>query len=125
MQLSGAAEKIAKEIGGRGAIPFARFMELALYCPVYGYYEKEEDTIGRRGDYYTSVSVGSLFGELLGFQFAAWLGPEAQEGRGSGPNEPGAEPAEIVEAGAHRGELARDILSWMRRQQPGLFQRLT
>src|SRR5690242_17178325 len=49
-------------------------MDLALYCPVYGYYEKEMDTLGRRGDYYTSVSVGSLFGELLAFQFSDWLG---------------------------------------------------
>jgi len=38
-----------------------------------GYYEKEEDSIGRHGDFYTSVSVGSLFGELLGWQFAEWL----------------------------------------------------
>jgi len=45
-------------------------MELALYCPVYGYYEKEEDSIGRHGDFYTSVSVGSLFGGMLGWQFA-------------------------------------------------------
>jgi SAM-dependent MidA family methyltransferase len=110
MPLTGAAEKIAKEIEGRGAIPFARFMDLALYCPVYGYYEKEEDTIGRRGDYFTSVSVGSLFGELLAFRFAGWLGAEALE---------------IAEAGAHRGELARDILSWMRRRRAELFQRLT
>ena len=48
-----------------GTIPFARFMELALYCPVYGYYESEKDKIGRAGDFYTSVSVGPLFGELL------------------------------------------------------------
>ena len=125
MPLSGAAEKIAKEIASRGAISFARFMELALYCPVCGYYEKEEDTIGRRGDYYTSVSVGSLFGELLAFQFAEWLGAKAQPGAGLAPGEPSAEPVEIVEAGAHRGELARDILTWMRRQRQGLFQRLT
>jgi SAM-dependent MidA family methyltransferase len=125
MPLSGAAEKIAKEIASRGAVSFARFMGLALYCPVCGYYEKEEDTIGRRGDYYTSVSVGSLFGELLAFQFAKWLGVETLERSRSAPGEPGAEAVEIVEAGAHRGELARDILNWIRRHRPGLFQRLT
>ncbi|MFO1513045.1 MAG: hypothetical protein U1F83_09070 [Verrucomicrobiota bacterium] len=54
-------------------IPFARFMEIALYCPDCGYYEKENDNIGRRGDFYTSVSVGPLFGHLLAFQFAKWL----------------------------------------------------
>lgn len=84
-------------------------MELALYCPVYGYYEAEEDKIGRAGDYYTSVSVGPLFGELLAWQFAEWLG----EGE-----------TQIVEAGAHRGELARDILNWLRLNRPGVFERL-
>src|ERR1035441_6127471 len=72
-------QRIAGEIRDRGAITFARFMELALYCPNCGYYEKEEDIIGVRGDYYTSVSVGSLFGELLAFQVAEWL----QEGWGA------------------------------------------
>jgi SAM-dependent MidA family methyltransferase len=48
-------------------------MELALYCPESGFYERDGCRIGRCGDYYTSVSVGSLFGELLAFQFASWL----------------------------------------------------
>lgn len=119
-------------------------MELALYCPVYGYYETEGDKIGRRGDYFTSVSVGRLFGELLAFQFADWLetrpaGAECQEtgaechGKGHeqlGAREGGgmAEGAEagvqIVEGGAHRGELAGDILRWLRQERPGLFERL-
>src|SRR6266566_4759957 len=72
-QLNKVAEIISEEIAQRGSITFARFMELALYCPVYGFYELEQDTIGRRGDFYTSVSVGSLFGELLAWQFADWL----------------------------------------------------
>ena len=87
-------------------------MRLALYCPVYGYYEKEEDRIGRQGDYYTSVSVGSLFGELLAFQFAQWL-EEWESGA-----------VHIMEAGAHDGRLARDILTWMRKHRPDLFRRL-
>lgn len=123
--MNGVAEKITAEIESCGAIPFARFMELALYCPVYGYYEKEEDTIGRGGDYYTSVSVGPLFGELLAFQFAGWLETSAQP---QAPGSPSAvrctERAEIVEAGAHRGALACDILRWMRQQRPAVFQRL-
>lgn len=61
-------------------------MELALYCPNYGYYERQEDNIGCQGDYYTNASVGSLFGDLLAFQFAEWLEeieaphPEVKEG---------------------------------------------
>jgi SAM-dependent MidA family methyltransferase len=100
-------------------------MELALYCPVYGYYEKEEDTIGRGGDYYTSVSVGSLFGELLAFQFAGWLETQTRSQIPGSLSTAGCtEWVEIVEAGAHRGELAGDILRWMRQQRPAVFQRL-
>jgi SAM-dependent MidA family methyltransferase len=111
--LTEAAQIIAKAIRNKGPISLARFMELALYCPVCGYYEKEEDTIGRRGDYYTSVSVGGLFGELLGFQFAEWLA-EA----------PGKDAVQIVEAGAHGGELAGDVLRWLNGRRAQLFARL-
>ena|ERR1051326_8561491 len=89
-------------------------MRLALYCPVYGYYEKEEDTIGRNGDFYTSVSVGNLFGELLALQFADWLTECQSETL----------PVQIVEAGAHRGHLAKDVLTWLREHRPDLFHRL-
>ena len=67
------SEIIRREAAQRGVLPFARFMELALYCPVHGYYETKKDNPGRRGDFYTSVSVGELFGQLLAFQFAEWL----------------------------------------------------
>src|SRR5690349_12843749 len=105
-------------------------MELALYCPVYGYYEKEEDRIGRGGDFFTNVSVGSLFGELLACQFAQWLSVERPGSKAETPKAPhpdSAAPArppgrgQIVEAGAHRGVLARDILKWLRRERPALF----
>ena len=66
-------EKISAKVRAEGAIPFARFMELALYCPDCGFYEKEKDNIGKRGDFFTSVSVGELFGQLLAFQFSDWL----------------------------------------------------
>jgi SAM-dependent MidA family methyltransferase len=97
-----------------GALPFARFMELALYCPNLGYYEAKRDTVGRRGDFYTSVSVGNLFGELLAFQFAEWLEAiKSQDG-----------PLKIVEAGAHDGQLARDILTSTQSNRPALFGKL-
>jgi SAM-dependent MidA family methyltransferase len=106
------AEKITREITRRGSIPFSEFMELALYCPVYGYYEAEEDNLGRGGDFFTSVSVGPLFGQMLAFQFADWLAAL-----------PGAEKKlHLVEAGAHNGRLARDILGWLREHRPELFQ---
>jgi SAM-dependent MidA family methyltransferase len=112
--LNHLVEIISTEIKKGGAISFEEFMRLALYCPVYGFYEKEKDRIGRNGDFYTSVSVGKLFGELLAFQFADWLLECKSETR----------PVQIVEAGAHRGDLARDILTWFRAHRPELFQRL-
>jgi len=112
--LNSPGDEIRKEIAERGAIPFARFMELALYCPLCGYYEKNKDTPGQRGDFYTSVSVGPLFGELLAFQFAEWL-----------EELPVADCRWlIVEAGAHDGRLAKDILTWLRLRRLGLFERI-
>jgi len=107
------AETIRREIAA-GAISFARFMELALYCPQLGYYERNMDTVGRRGDYYTSASVGPVFGEMLAFQFAGWL-EEMREAGGE---------MRIIEAGAHDGKLAADILSWLKQRRPELFARL-
>jgi SAM-dependent MidA family methyltransferase len=113
-------EKIAEEIDRRGPIAFARFMELALYCPDCGYYEKEKDNVGRDGDFFTSVSTGSLFGELLALQFATW----AEEGRRK--TEGGGQRTElnIVEAGAHDGRLAGDILRGLHEQKSVAFERL-
>src|SRR6266404_4080794 len=98
-------------------------MELALYCPVYGYYEREGDTAGRSGDYYTSVSVGGVFGELLAFQFAEWLG-ESRVSSVEGGGSRAEAQMQIVEAGAHDGRLAKDILLWLREYRPQLFRRL-
>lgn len=122
------AEKLICEINEQGAIPFARFMELALYCPVCGYYEKEKDKLGRRGDFVTSVSVGSLFGELLACQFAEWLNglriAESAKIRDSHTPRSSQHACRIIEAGAHDGQLARDILTWLGRHQPDLFAQL-
>lgn len=105
-------------------------MELALYCPECGYYEKEKDNIGRRGDFFTSVSVGSLFGELLAFQFAEWLGKEGgcagpeRASRSGEPRTSNQTAVKIVEAGAHDGRLAGDILRWLCQRHSELFERL-
>jgi len=117
-------EIIRREMAARGILSFARFMELALYCPVYGYYETKKDNPGRRGDFYTNVSVGELFGQLLAFQFAEWLegiktlnpqllGAAKRSGDGS--------TFHLIEAGAHDGQLAKDILSWLQSSRPKLF----
>ena len=40
-------------------------MDAALYHPNWGYYSSGREIIGRRGDYFTSVSVGPLFGRAV------------------------------------------------------------
>jgi SAM-dependent MidA family methyltransferase len=87
-------------------------MELALYCPKFGYYERQDGPIGRRGDFFTSVSVGSLFGELLAMRFSEWLDSTAGGGR------------QILEAGSHDGQLAADILQWLLKHRRDLYEAL-
>jgi SAM-dependent MidA family methyltransferase len=101
---------IEDELKVRGPMPFARFMELALYCPNFGYYEHSEASPGRRGDYYTSVSVGPLFGELLANRFAGWLAALPDRKR------------QILEAGAHDGQLAVDILRRLKTHRPDVLE---
>ena len=108
------ADVIREEIRKTGVISFARFMQLALYCPETGYYETKKDIVGGRGDFITSVSAGSLFGELLAWQFARWLGELP----------PAAGRPRIVEAGAHDGRLAADVLNWLQLNRRELFDRL-
>jgi SAM-dependent MidA family methyltransferase len=108
------SEIIRREAAQRGVLSFARFMELALYCPVHGYYETKKDNPGRHGDFYTSVGVGELFGQLLAFQFAEWLKSLRIADCG----------LRIVEAGAHDGRLARDILAWLQLNRPKLLDQI-
>jgi SAM-dependent MidA family methyltransferase len=91
---------IADEIRARGPMTFARFMELALYHPQFGYYTSGATRIGKTGDYFTSVSVGPLFGKLLAKQFLQF-----RDALGA-PSE-----FEVVEFGGHRGELRADVLA--------------
>lgn len=95
-------------------------MELALYCPEYGFYEKEGDKVGRKGHFYTSVSVGRLFGELLAFRLADWL----QDIRTVVDEQKSNNPLRLIEAGANTGDLARDILDWFQTWRPDLFPAL-
>jgi SAM-dependent MidA family methyltransferase len=86
-----------------GPVSFDWFMEQALYHPQFGYYSSGRCAIGRRGDYFTNVSVGPLFGKMLAAQFA-----EIWEMMGR-PDD-----FTIVEQGAHHGEFARDALKALR-----------
>ena len=87
-----------------GRITFERYMDLALYHPRLGYYANRPP-IGHHGDFFTSVSVGDLFGRILARQFLRY--------RDTLENPTG---FRVVEFGGHRGQLREDVL----REAPGL-----
>lgn len=79
-----------------GAIPFSRFMELALYAPRLGYYSGGAAKLGASGDFTTAPEITPLFGAALARAAAAIIAQSA-------PN--------IIEFGAGTGKLARDVLT--------------
>jgi SAM-dependent MidA family methyltransferase len=105
------AQRLREDIQNHGTMPFAAFMQRSLYDPVDGYYARADKQIGKRGDFFTSISVGPLFGELLAFQFSRWLEAEKTPGV----------KFQIVETGAHDGQLARDILEALNKSEPKLL----
>ncbi len=104
---------IRQAIRQTGPVTFEWFMEQALYHPEFGYYSSGRCAIGRRGDYFTNVSVGPLFGRLLAAQFV-----EMWESLGRPGN------FVIVEQGAHHGDFARDVLGAVRERAPDFFSTL-
>src|SRR5437763_3539255 len=101
---------IRAQVQKRGPISFAWFMQQALYHPEHGYYSSGRCVIGRKGDYFTNVAVGPLFGQLLAAQFS-----EIWERLGKMNN------FVIVEQGAHDGQFARDVLEFVQKGLPKFF----
>jgi SAM-dependent MidA family methyltransferase len=92
-----------------GVLPWERVMHHALYAPG-GYYRDGVRRIGRGGDFYTSVSVGPLFGELLGVFIArVWRALDCPD------------DFALIEQGAHGGTLAADVLRGLQKHEPTLF----
>ena len=107
------ASKIAGHLQDGSSMPFSSFMAAALYDAGYGYYTSGTARLGRGGDFFTSVSVGPVFGQLMAREFcAAW------EGMGK--------PSvfTLIEAGANDGQFALDVLSWISVHRPDFFEAL-
>lgn len=81
-------------------LTFAEVMTQALYHQDYGYYGPGPRRIGRNGDFYTSVSIGPLYGRLL-----ATLADQTHDELGKQSD------FCVIEQAAHDGQLAEDILS--------------
>ena len=104
------SQLLAGEVQREGPIPFARFMAAALYHPTLGYYAgggAGREPVGWEGDYFTSGDLHPLWGESIARQLhQMWelLGRPVR--------------FEVVEPGAGRGLLARDVWGWALRHAP-------
>jgi len=106
-------ESIRETIRAQGPQSFAWFMQQALYHPEHGYYSSGRCAIGRKGDYFTNVSVGPLFGQLLASQFSEiWERLDKLN------------DFVIVEQGAHDGQFALDVLEFVQNRLPEFFDAL-
>ena len=97
-QLSPLEKEIRGSIRER-PLTFKEYMALALYHPQWGYYSAQKAP-GRQADFFTSVSVGSCFGELLAhYMHEIWQGAGAPD------------TFTVLEQGGHIGMLAADVIS--------------
>ena len=95
-------EHIEAELAAAGGwIPFARYMELALYAPGLGYYSGGARKFGPGGDFITAPELTPLFGQALAAQVEQVM-------RASAP--------ELIEVGAGTGLLAADLLLELERR---------
>jgi SAM-dependent MidA family methyltransferase len=83
-------------VAAGGWLPFARYMELALYAPGLGYYSAGARKFGRDGDFVTAPEISPAFARCVATQCGDVL---AALGGGA-----------IVELGAGTGSLAAGML---------------
>ena len=92
------ATHIRAEIAAAGGwIPFARYMDLALYAPGLGYYAAGAAKFGEAGDFVTAPEMSPLFAAALATQVAAILAATRER--------------EVLELGAGSGRLAAGLLN--------------
>ncbi|MFT6077529.1 MAG: SAM-dependent MidA family methyltransferase [Myxococcota bacterium] len=81
-----------------GAIPVSSFMNEALFHPEFGYY-KQQNPFGKKGDFVTAPEISQVFGELISaYLISIWQ------------NNYSGQKINLVEMGAGKGTLMKDIL---------------
>jgi len=96
-------EQIRAEIVAAGPLTFARFMAIALYDPLHGYYRTAAERPGRSGDFLTAPDTHPIFGAAVARQVdEVWRRLDR--------------PADFVlrEYGPGSGSLAATILAGLR-----------
>lgn len=104
---------IVERVQRAGQITFAEYMRMALYEPGYGYYVTGPARMGWQGDYYTSTDIGDFFAHCMARQlYQMWEQLDHPS------------PFVVIEQGAGRGDLGREILSWTAQALPDLHTAL-
>lgn len=83
-----------------GWIPFAQYMDAALYAPGLGYYAAGATKLGAAGDFVTAPEMTPLFGRTLAHAIAPVIADTV---------------GDVLELGAGSGRLAVDILGELAR----------
>jgi len=107
-------QRIIERIHTEGPISFAEYMRVALYDPYDGYYVTGRARMGWEGsDYFTSADVSTFFAHALARQLVLWW-------------QKSGEPARfiVLEQGAGKGNLAREIVMWARHTTPDFYAAL-
>ncbi|CAM9747632.1 unnamed protein product, partial [Ectocarpus fasciculatus] len=97
--LTGLAKELEQMIVLNGPMTVPEYMIYALQHPKYGYYMRQEDKIGRGGDFITAPEISQTFGEMIGIWcVASWKEMGSPE------------EFRLVELGPGKGTLMADIL---------------
>ncbi|CDW53683.1 protein midA, mitochondrial [Trichuris trichiura] len=90
---------LLNDIESRGPITVAQYMQRALTCPSLGYYVRDREHFGEKGDFITSPEFSQLLGEML----AVWCIHEVLQLAHDGS-------FNLVELGPGSGLLMSDML---------------
>ncbi len=92
-------------------ITYEEFISLCLYDSDLGYYQKSDIKIGRSGDFYTTSSVGTVYGEVIASVFCRLIKNEVID------------PI-FVEVGAGNGRFAYSFLTYCQKNEPEIYANL-
>lgn len=99
---------VFSEIEKAGKITFHKFMDMALFQPDMGYYQKD-NPFGSQGSFYTSVDASSSFGNSLAKAYMGVMKSLDLDHH-------------LCEMGAGSGMLANDILNMLKSESPEFYQ---
>ncbi|WP_068791631.1 class I SAM-dependent methyltransferase [Brevibacillus laterosporus] len=93
-------------------IRFVEFMAICLYHQDFGYYMKQGNKVGKKGDFYTSSQVSNIFGETLSDSILLFF----KDNEMMNPV--------LMEVGGGTGGLMEQILTRIREVDAKLYARL-